>query len=125
MSRDAGNDRRGRDTPDDEINVGQTERIVSGAAAAVLGLVALRKRRLRRLLLPLAGGLASRALTGRCAVDPDEASRAAFLARHPDARRYAGFADFALYRFDIDAAHLVAGFGVIVDFTRVELLGGK
>ncbi len=69
MSRDAGNDRRREDIADDEINVGQTERLISGAAAAALGLVALRKRRLRRLLLPLAGGLASRALTGRCAVN--------------------------------------------------------
>jgi uncharacterized membrane protein len=69
MSRDVSNERRREDPADDEINVGQTERLISGAAAAVLGLVALRKRRLRRLLLPLAGGLASRALTGRCAVN--------------------------------------------------------
>ena len=69
MSRDAWIDRRREEAPDEEINVGQTERIISGAAAAVLGLVALRKRRLRGLLLPLAGGLASRALTGRCAVN--------------------------------------------------------
>jgi uncharacterized membrane protein len=69
MSSDARSNRRREDAADDEINVGQTERIISGAAAAALGLVALRKRRLRRLLLPLAGGLASRALTGRCAVN--------------------------------------------------------
>jgi uncharacterized membrane protein len=68
MSTDARNLRR-EEPADDEINVGGTERLVSGAAAAVLALVALRKRRFRGLLLPLAGGLASRALTGRCAVN--------------------------------------------------------
>jgi uncharacterized membrane protein len=69
MSRDKWRKLRRQETADDEINVGQSERVISGAAAAVLALVALRKRRLRRLLLPLAGGLASRALTGRCAVN--------------------------------------------------------
>ena len=61
-------------------------------------------------------------LTGRCATTDDAEARAAFLARHPDAASYAGFADFALYRFDIEAGHLVAGFGVIVPLTRDELL---
>jgi uncharacterized membrane protein len=69
MSRNEWANLRRREIAEDEINVGQAERIVSGAAAAVLAVVALRKRRLRRLLLPLAGGLASRALTGRCAVN--------------------------------------------------------
>jgi uncharacterized membrane protein len=69
MSRDEWKNLRRKEIADEEINVGQTERVISGAAAAVLALVALRKRRLRRLLLPLAGGLASRALTGRCAVN--------------------------------------------------------
>lgn len=68
MSREASNLRR-REIGDDDINVGQTERLISGAAAAVLALVALRKRRFRRLLLPLAGSLVSRALTGRCPVN--------------------------------------------------------
>jgi uncharacterized membrane protein len=51
------------------INVGRTERIVSGVAAAVVAVVVLRRKRLRPLLLPLAGNLISRAITGRCPVN--------------------------------------------------------
>ncbi len=36
-----------------------------------------------------------------------------FLARHPSAKLYAGFADFHLHRVGIARAHLVAGFGRI------------
>lgn len=36
-----------------------------------------------------------------------------YLARYPDAADYAGFADFAVWTLDIEAAHLVAGFGRI------------
>ena len=36
-----------------------------------------------------------------------------FLARHPAAELYAGFADFHLYRVAVSRAHLVAGFGRI------------
>jgi putative heme iron utilization protein len=36
-----------------------------------------------------------------------------FLARHPSAELYAGFADFHLHRVDVSRAHLVAGFGRI------------
>jgi heme oxygenase (biliverdin-IX-beta and delta-forming) len=63
-------------------------------------------------------------LTGRAAKDADSESRRRFVARHPDAARYADFSDFSLYRFDIEAGHLVAGFGRIVPLTRKELLGG-
>ena len=62
-------------------------------------------------------------LTGRCGKDDDPQSLRLFLARHPDAARYAGFADFSLYRFEMAAGHLVAGFGRIVDFSAAELLG--
>lgn len=51
------------------INVGRTERIASGIAAAAVAAVALRRKRLRPLLLPLAGNLIARAITGRCAVN--------------------------------------------------------
>ena len=54
---------------DDGINVGRTERIASGIAAAAVAAVALRRKRLRPLLVPLAGNLISRAITGRCAVN--------------------------------------------------------
>jgi uncharacterized membrane protein len=58
-----------RSEEDDSINVGKTERVVSGLAAAAVAVVGLRRRRLRPLLLPLAGSLFSRAVTGRCAVN--------------------------------------------------------
>ena len=51
------------------INVGRNERLISGIAGVALGVYALRKRRMRALLLPVAGGLLSRAVTGRCAVN--------------------------------------------------------
>jgi uncharacterized membrane protein len=59
-----------RPQPDtDTINVGKAERLISGLAAAVVGAVGIRRKRLRPLLLPLAGNLLSRAVTGRCAVN--------------------------------------------------------
>ena len=51
------------------INVGSTERLISGVAGVALGFYSLRQRRLRGLLLPVAGSLISRAVTGRCAVN--------------------------------------------------------
>jgi uncharacterized membrane protein len=54
---------------DDGINVGRTERIASGIAAAAVAAVAFRRKRLRPFLLPLAGNLISRAITGRCPVN--------------------------------------------------------
>jgi uncharacterized membrane protein len=56
-------------TEEGGVNVGRTERIVSGVAAAALAAVAIRRKRLRPLLFPLAGSLISRAVTGRCAVN--------------------------------------------------------
>jgi putative heme iron utilization protein len=61
-------------------------------------------------------------LTGRCARDENPEARRLFLQHNPDAARYADFADFSLFRFDITAGHLVAGFGRIVALTREELL---
>ena len=54
---------------DDGINVGRAERIASAVAAAAVAVVGIRRKRLRPLLLPLAGNLISRAITGRCAVN--------------------------------------------------------
>ncbi len=50
---------------------------------------------------------------GRAERSADARLRARFLARHPSAARYAGFADFHLYRVAAARAHLVAGFGRI------------
>ena len=64
-------------------------------------------------------------LRGRIARLSDEAAiataRRRFLARHPDAAGFAGFSDFAFYRIEIDSAHLVAGFGRIVDIEGAAL----
>jgi len=60
---------------------------------------------------PLAGERAT--LMGRIARSADRHSLARYLARHPDAEGYAGFADFNLYRVAVERAHLVAGFGRI------------
>lgn len=51
------------------VNVGKTERVISGLAAAAVAVVGLRRKRLRPLLLPLAANLISRAVTGRCPVN--------------------------------------------------------
>ena len=50
---------------------------------------------------------------GRVARSEDAADRRRYLARHPDAALYADFEDFAVYRVDVERAHLVAGFGAI------------
>lgn len=52
-------------------------------------------------------------LLGEAARCDDEHSLARFVARHPSAAQYAGFADFHLYRVAIGRGHLVAGFGRI------------
>lgn len=55
---------RGRD-----VNVGTTERLLSGLAGAALIGWSLRRRRLRGLLVPLGGGLLARGLSGYCPVN--------------------------------------------------------
>ena len=47
---------------------------------------------------------------------------ARYVARHEDAQRYAGFSDFRLWRFEVERAHLVAGFGRIAWIDAAELL---
>jgi hypothetical protein len=60
---------------------------------------------------PLTGARVS--LLGTFAKCTEEDLKRRFLAHHPDAEIYAGFADFALYRLTVERAHLVAGFGDI------------
>ena len=67
---------------------------------------------------PIAGARVT--LTGsvqKLAVEEDRDVRTAFLASHPSAQMYAGFGDFAFHVFDIEQAHLVAGFGRIQTLT--------
>jgi uncharacterized membrane protein len=51
------------------VNVGRRERWVSAVAAAALAAYGLRRRRGRALILPIAGALLERAVSGRCAVN--------------------------------------------------------
>jgi putative heme iron utilization protein len=61
-------------------------------------------------------------LMGKAVVTDEEAARTAYLRRQPEAEMFAGFADFAFYRVEIGAAHLVAGFGRIVDLAPRDVL---
>ena len=61
-------------------------------------------------------------LMGRAVISTDENDRRRYLARQPEAAMFAGFADFAIYRIEISAAHLVAGFGRIVDLKPQDIL---
>jgi heme iron utilization protein len=51
-----------------------------------------------------------------------EATRRRFLARHPAAAGYAGFADFAIYALAVARGHYIGGFGRIVTLKRGDLL---
>jgi len=55
---------------------------------------------------------------------PDRAARARenYLRKQPEAEMFAGFADFAVYRITVEKAHLVAGFGRIVDLSARDIL---
>jgi hypothetical protein len=61
-------------------------------------------------------------LMGHCNKDEDPTTSAAYLRRHPDAVMYASFADFSFYRMEVARAHLVAGFGRIVDLKSDDIL---
>jgi len=54
-------------------------------------------------------------LMGTCAANPASSSAASYLRRHPDAEAFVNFGYFAFYRMEVTRAHLVAGFGRIVD----------
>ena len=56
-------------TTEDGVNVGTAERVVSAVAGAALVLVAARRRRAAHFLIPLAGSLLLRGITGRCTVN--------------------------------------------------------
>jgi putative heme iron utilization protein len=62
-------------------------------------------------------------VTGKAAELEKATVRARFLMRHPEAARYADFADFGFWRLEIEHGHLVATFGKISDLAASELLG--
>jgi uncharacterized membrane protein len=51
------------------VNVGRRERWISAVAAAAVAAYGLRRRRGRQVLLPIAGALIGRAVSGRCPVN--------------------------------------------------------
>jgi putative heme iron utilization protein len=65
-------------------------------------------------------------LTGSCSKKTESSAvsmaASAYLRRHPDAEQFANFQDFGFYRIDIARAHLVAGFGRIVDLQPADIL---
>jgi heme iron utilization protein len=61
-------------------------------------------------------------LMGRAAATDDADVRRRYLERQPEAEMFVGFADFAFYRLALTAAHLVAGFGRIVDLKPEDIL---
>lgn len=61
--------RAGSGFQDSGVNVGRTERVISGLAGAAIIGFSLRSRRLRGLLLPFGGSLIARAVSGRCSVN--------------------------------------------------------
>jgi hypothetical protein len=61
-------------------------------------------------------------LMGTAAATEDPDVRRRYLDRQPEAEMFAGFADFAFYRLALKAAHLVAGFGRIVDLEPRDIL---
>src|SRR5215475_5337372 len=69
---------------------------------------------------PLEGGRVMLMGTSAATDDPDVRRR--YLERQPEAEMFAGFADFAFYRIALKAAHLVAGFGRIVDLKPQDIL---
>ncbi len=86
-----------------------------------------RDRRVSLLLAQKTQGdpLAAARLTviGRIEEQDKNAVRPRYLARHPEASKYAGFADFGFWRIAIESGHLVATFGKIVSLKAEELLG--
>jgi len=61
-------------------------------------------------------------LMGTAAATEDPEVRRRYLDRQPEAEMFAGFGDFAFYRLALKGAHLVAGFGRIVDLKPSDIL---
>jgi len=59
---------------------------------------------------------------GRAEPAAEPRIRARFLARHPKAELYAGFADFSFWRLRVEGAHLNGGFARAAALTPDELL---
>ena len=69
---------------------------------------------------PMAGARVT--LIGSARPTTSATARVRFLARHPSARGYADFPDFAFYALTVESAHYIGGFGRIVDIGANDLL---
>lgn len=69
---------------------------------------------------PLQGARVS--LNGKLQVTQNENDRRRYLERQPDSKMFADFPDFSFFRLEIENAHLVAGFGRIVDLKPADIL---
>jgi len=61
-------------------------------------------------------------LMGTAQATADANARRRYLDRQPEAKMFADFGDFGFYRIALKGAHLVAGFGRIVDLSTADLL---
>jgi putative heme iron utilization protein len=61
-------------------------------------------------------------LTGAAVETENANARRRYLAYQPEAEMFAGFGDFSFYEIKLKGAHLVAGFGRIVDLAPSDLL---
>ena len=61
-------------------------------------------------------------LQGSAGRTDSQEARRRYLARQPEAEMFADFKDFAFYEVKLKGAHLVAGFGRIVDLAPADLL---
>jgi hypothetical protein len=104
-----------------------------GTPIVLLSTLAAHSRNLaddpRASLLFVEGGLGDPQQGGRVTlvgalerIDDDAAARRRYLTRNPDAALYAGFADFAFFRLELEDAHLVAGFGRAMRVRREDYL---
>lgn len=59
-------------------------------------------------------------LQGDVEITTSDACRARYLARHPEAARYADFSDFSFYRMHVVQAHFIAGFARIHALSRAD-----
>jgi putative heme iron utilization protein len=103
-----------------------------GAPVFLISRLALHTRNLERdarasILVDGTGGLGDPLTGGRLTVTgvarPSASATALrrFLARHPSAEGYAGFADFSVYELEIAGGHYIGGFGRIVDLPPAAL----